>query len=66
MDELDAYRAAKLLLDSKGEDAMAYARERIADLTVQGDMAGRSAWLRIAAAMAVLGAEVPVVGQRIQ
>ncbi len=59
MEDLDVYRAAKLLLDSKGDEAMTYARERIVDLTVEGDVPGRAAWMRIAAAIEVISLRVP-------
>ena len=54
MDDLDVHRSAKLLLDSKGENAPAHARKRITNMTVQGYTVRRAAWLRFAAAMEVL------------
>ncbi len=51
MDDLDAYRCAKLLLDQHGRDAELHAATRADELRAVGDEAGRSAWMRILAAM---------------
>lgn len=51
MNELDAYRCAKLLLDRHGRDAELHAAMRVDDLGAAGDEAGRQAWLRILAAV---------------
>jgi hypothetical protein len=51
VDDLDAYRCAKLLLDQHGRDAELHAAIRADELKAVGDEAGRSAWMRILAAM---------------
>ena len=37
MDDVDAYQAAKRLLDSKGEEALVGIRERIREAAARGD-----------------------------
>lgn len=51
MDDLDAYRCAKLLLDRHGRDAELHAAMRADELEAAGDEAGLRAWMRILAAM---------------
>ena len=51
MDELDAYRCAKLLLDRHGEDAAIHAAMGADELEAAGDGAGRRAWLAILRAL---------------
>ncbi len=51
MNELDAYRCAKLLMDQYGCDAEFHAAMRVDALDAAGDEAGRRAWLRILAAV---------------
>ncbi len=51
MNELDAYRCAKLLLDQHGSGAELHAATRTYAMEVAGDEAGRRAWLQILAAM---------------
>ena len=51
MDDLDAYRSAKLLLDQHGRDAELQAAMRADELDGAGDEAGRQAWMRILAAV---------------
>ncbi len=51
MDDLDAYRCAKLLLDRHGRDAGLQAALRVDELEAAGDEAGRRAWMRILAAV---------------
>lgn len=51
MNDLDAYRCAKLLLDRHGRDAELQAAVRADELEAAGDEAGRRAWMRILAAM---------------
>ena len=51
MDDLDAYRCAKLLLDRHGRNAELHAAMRADELEAAGDEAGRRAWLHILAAM---------------
>ena len=51
MDDLDALRCAKLLLDRHGRDAELRAALRADELEASGDDAGRRAWMRILAAV---------------
>ena len=51
MDDLDAYRCAKLLLDQHGRDAELHAAMRADELEVAGDEAGLRAWMLILAAL---------------
>ena len=51
MDDLDALRCAKLLLDRHGRDAALHAAMRADELDAVGDDDGRRAWMRILAAI---------------
>ena len=51
MDDRDAYRCAKHLLNRHGRDAEFHAAMRVDALDAAGDEAGRQAWLRILAAI---------------
>ncbi len=51
MDDLDALRCAKLLLDQHGRDAELHAAMRADELDAAGDDDGRRAWMRILAAI---------------
>jgi hypothetical protein len=51
MDDLDAYRCAKLLLDQHEVDAEIQAAMRADAFDASGDDAGRRAWMRILAAI---------------
>ena len=51
MNNLDAYRCAKLLLDQHGDDAELQAAMRADELEATGDEAGRRAWMSILAAL---------------
>ena len=53
-DEVDIYRAAKLLLDQHGDEAAIHAAMRADDLMAVGDMEGAATWKRILAAIDVL------------
>jgi len=55
MDQLDAYRCAKLLLDQHGAAAPIHAAMRADELDAAGDQAGRRAWIAIMAAIDELG-----------
>ncbi len=55
----DVYRAAKLLIDHKGEDAAAYAVERANALFDEGDLEGATVWKVILAAVLQLQRERP-------
>jgi hypothetical protein len=51
MNEINIYRAAKLLVDRHGDEAPIHAAMRADELMDQGDMEGRAVWLRIKAAV---------------
>ena len=51
MNDLDAYRCARLLLDRHGRDAELQTAMRADELGAVGDEAGREAWMRILAAV---------------
>ena len=51
IDDIDIYRAAKLLVDRHGEDAPIHAAMRADELMDAGDMDGRAVWMRIKAAV---------------
>lgn len=59
MNELDLWRAAKLLIATKGAEAPAVAQERVRALRRAGDEAGARAWVAIAAAIAELRRVTP-------
>lgn len=59
IDDLDIYRAAKLLVDRHGDDARRHAEERAAELLSAGDQTGHAVWLRIASAVDDLTATEP-------
>ena len=58
-DDLDLWRAAKLLIDRHGKTATAEAMKRADALAAQGDAAGKIVWLRILEAIAELQNTVP-------
>ena len=66
MDDLDAYRCAKLLLDRHGRDAELQAALRADELAAAGDEAGRRAWMRILAAMDELARTEQCRGEPLQ
>jgi hypothetical protein len=59
VNELDLWRAAKLLIDVKGAEAPAVAQERVTTLRRAGDEAGARAWVAIAAAISELRRVTP-------
>jgi len=66
MDELDAYRCAKLLLDEHGSDAELQAAMRADAFEAAGNDAGRRAWLQILAAIDELGRIKRRMGEQVQ
>lgn len=59
MDEIDAYRTAKILLDARGEKgAQSYATAQTIDLSMAGDDDGLVAWQRVLKAMHELTREL--------
>lgn len=59
MTDLDIWRCANLLLKRYGGEAVFIASKRADALLDQGDLAGRSAWIRIAKAIAELERKSP-------
>lgn len=54
--DLDIYRAANLLIDRHGADALIEAARMIDRMLEHGDMEGRTVWRRIRRAIEVLQA----------
>ncbi len=59
IDDIDIYRAAKLLVDRYGDSATVEAMKRADTLAAQGDAAGRVVWLRILEAIEKLQSAEP-------
>ncbi len=57
--DIDVWRAAKLLVDRYGDGATAEAMKRADALAAQGDAEGKVAWLRIFEAIEELQSTVP-------
>ena len=57
IDDLDIYRAAKLVIDNHREDAALYAMARTAVLAGEGDAEGAAIWRQITAAVEELQRE---------
>jgi hypothetical protein len=51
IDEPDIFRAAKLVMDQYGEEAVSFAAGHADDLLEKGDIAGALVWPRILAAI---------------
>ena len=66
MDEIDIWRAAKLLFDRHGIFAEDRARDRQFDMLSKGDAAGFAVWGRIRAAIGELHRVERPEGERIQ
>jgi len=47
IDEIDIWRAAKLLVDQHGHEAPIHAAMRVDDMLERGDLEGRRVWKRI-------------------
>lgn len=54
IEDVDIYRAAKVLVDHHGDAAGTRANARADELLKAGDEAGHAVWMRIAAAVGVL------------
>lgn len=54
LSEIDAFRAAKLLMDRFSSGALSEALRRAAEFRVNGDDAGSRAWLKISGAIMFL------------
>ena len=65
MDQLDQYRAAKLLIDQHGDDAKAHAMRRVLAMRKAGDDAGEWAWMGVFDAVLDLEANGPGIGQTV-
>ena len=57
IDPIDTYRAAHLLIERHGDDAPIEAAMRADELAEDGDMDGRTVWLRIVKAIEELLSE---------
>ena len=57
--DLDIYRTAAVVLKAHGEDAATHAAMRADELMDKGDMEGRTAWLRVLAAVKELMTKEP-------
>ncbi len=57
--DLDIYRSANELIEQHGEDAPIEAAMRADELAADGDMEGRSVWLRIVKAVEELRQREP-------
>ena len=66
MDDLDALRCARLVLDRHGRDAELHAAMRADELDAAGDEAGRRAWMRILAAIDELERVTRCPGEALQ
>jgi hypothetical protein len=51
IDDPDIFRAAKLVIDQRGEDAAMFAAGRADQLLEEGDLDGSAVWRRILAAI---------------
>ncbi len=63
--DLDVYRAAHLLIERHGDDAPIEAAMRADELAADGDMDGRSVWLRIVKAVEELLAKERPEGENV-
>jgi hypothetical protein len=61
--EIDAYRAAKLLIDRHGDEAVSVATKTIYEASDQGDEPKREAWMAILRAVEVLQRMGPKSGE---
>ncbi len=59
LDDLDIYRAAKLVVDKHGQDAAFHAAQRADALLEAGDLDGAATWRRILDAIKQLQGETP-------
>jgi hypothetical protein len=59
MEPIDAYRAANLLIQQHGADAIVLAAERLVELREAGDEAGAVIWQKIALAINALMRDNP-------
>ena len=66
MEPKDIWRAANLLIQKHGQDAILHASQRADELLVRGDMDGRAAWLRIYEAAQELLRDRPGDGETVQ
>lgn len=59
MEDIDVWRSAHHMLKRYGDDAVARAAKRVAELQASGDSDGANVWLRIVAAINELEREKP-------
>lgn len=65
MDQLDHYRAAKLLISQYGEDAKAHAMRQVLRVRTAKDFVGEWAWMGVFDAVLELEANGPGSGQTV-
>ena len=63
MEEIDIWRAAKLLVDRHGQDAELEACQRADQALAAGDLDGLRVWKRVRDAVATLSRHVPPAGE---
>ena len=66
MHDRDIWRAANVLIQKHGPDAVFHASQRVDELLERGDMDGRAVWLRIHKAVQELLKERPGDGEVVQ
>ena len=66
MDDRDIWRAANLLIQKHGQDAVLHASQRADELLDRGDMDGSRVWQRIHEAVQQLLRERPGDGETVQ
>ena len=59
LDDLDIYRAARLLIDQHGDGAEDHAADQVAAMMIRGDMDGVTIWRRILDAIKQLQGKTP-------
>lgn len=57
--DLEIYRAARILIEARGDGAERKAAENMAALQAKGDAEGAAVWRRVIAALAELRREAP-------
>jgi hypothetical protein len=61
--DIDIYRSGKVLIDHYGDAASLHAANRADGLLDQGDMEGRTVWLRIQHTVLTLAKDAPGEGE---
>ncbi len=66
IDDIDIYRAAKLLIDKHGDEAAITATKRATELLGAGDVDGYAVWKRVLQAIEQLASTKPGPGDLVQ